>query len=689
MLNILTRIISIGIIIAVALLVAGQSAVAGVGDPVFGNRWITGVHNGTSGNSLPDGGMPEFNVTKEADADRFGTLVPSSVTINGAYYATMKKGYIRRVDIGFKINGNNVDHANPIRPESISVPDKTVSDSFDFHVETASLPAVIQNGIIAACNDSSRVSNGQSYYDFPVAMQIVAYRYRRGNTGANKRRDMLVKGVVRSKVFCTQLTHAEAPPKVLSIDFDVKKIGQARSCPRRIEVRTRIKYDAPATAKFRFIHNGKQSALISIKARKVTEYKPQTPGFPPKRIIYLVERVKHYNVGPGDHKFNVFLRGSDHPSPKTITVRCGKFKPTALWMTLKQQNKASCPKNVTARIRITANRPGSVLTKIKNQAGVVMAIESIKVKRVGNEYIGKLKKVFKLGEIDTQLIAENSNDSALNSGWQPLKVTCLKPLKGTLSYQGADIGKCPRQVRVAYAIITTTPGKFGYQLNCTGGRNWSGKTKAHKTGPNTYLAVGRKSITLNRHEKVSCALKSKFGGQLKLLTAKGHSFSCKQSGSDDLTVTPEPVADEPTDEPRTPPGFIAPIKCKSNERLVNGRCVKIPKKCKAGKHLRNGRCVKDIISILCKKGFVLKGKKCVKKPGFGIKCKRNERRVGKRCVCKSSFKRVRGTCIKPAARVAPKVKVKPVKHKKANILKFRNAPKKIKKKRNKKKKRKN
>lgn len=685
MLNHIKQII-FGVVVVVSSLMAMQSVAAGVGDPVFGNRWITGVWNGTSSNALQERGTPEFSVTKAADAASFGTLVPGSVKINGAYYATMKKGYIKRLDIGFEINGNNVNHVNPLRADSL-LPHKTLSQSFEFNVESTGLPVIIQNGIIAACNDSSRLSNGQSFFDFPVAMQIVAYRYKRGNTGANKRRDKLVEGVVRAKVNCIQLTHTEVRPKVLSIDIDVKKLGEVRSCPRRIEVRTRIKYDAPQTAKFRFVHNGKQTGIISIKARRVTEYNRYTPGNPPKRQIFLVERVKFYNVGPGDHTFNVFVRGSAHPSPKIITVHCGKFKPTALWMTLSQQKKNSCPKNVTAKIRITANKPGSVLTKIKNQAGVVMAIESIKVKRVGNEYVGKFKKVFKMGEIDTQLMAVDSNNSALNSGWQPLKVTCLKLVKGTLNYQGVDIGKCPRQVKVSYSIHTSVDGKLNYQINCTGGRHWSGKVKAHKTGPNTYLAVGVKSFSIARHEKVSCALKSKVAGQLKLLTAQGHSFSCKQSASDDLTVAPDPVADEP----KTPSGFIAPVKCKTNERLVSGRCIRIvidcvlgfklvkgrcvkqPVKCKAGQHRRNGKCVKNIVSILCKKGYVLKGKKCMKKPGFGIKCKANERRV-------------RGRCVKPAARVVPKLKVKPVKAKAAKVLKLRSGPKKSMKKKNKKRK---
>lgn len=678
-----------------------------IGEPQFGNAWIKGSWSGLEGNSLPGAGpQATFEVTKEADATSFGTIVPDEVTLRGSFYAEMKKGYVGSYDVGYiLLSSSNVK--DEMSGHLFEYARKIASGTFAFSVQSNQLPLQFQLGIIAACNDSSRMSNGASYYDFPVAIQFKGYRFKRGNTSANKRRDKVIRGFVRSKVFCTSFTHNKAPEKPYEIQVFVKKLGKARTCPRRIEVRTRIKYENPATAKFRFVHNGKQTGIISIKARKIVEHYRPTPQSPSKRNIYLVERVKFYNVGPGDHTFNVFVRGSAHPKAKTIKVGCGPFKPSALWMTLSQQKKASCPKNVKAKIRITANRPGNVLTKIKNQAGVVMAIESIRVKRVGNQYLGRLTKTFKMGEIETQLIAEDSNNSNLNSGWQHLKVTCLKPVKGTLSYQGADFGRCPRTVKVAFSIRTSINGRFKYRVDCTGGRAWAGKMKAKKTGPNTYLAVGVKSFSIKKHEKVSCALKSIVGGKQKILTVAGHSFSCDQGASDDLTVAPDPTHDEP----KRPSGFVAdPLKCKANERrvrgrcvrividckrgfklvngrcvkqpivckrnerlvrgkcvrividckrgfkLVNGRCVKQPIKCKPYEKRVRGKCVKKPIRIVCKKGYIRKGKKCVRKPVIGIKCKSGERRVGKRCVCKPSFKRVRGRCIKPAKRVKPKAK---------------------------------
>lgn len=674
-------------------MVAVQPAFA-IGEPKFGTAWIRGVHYGSESNALPTPGsqQPRFEVVKPSDADSYNELVNGPVEITGAFFATMNKGYVWDVDIGIEFNGTNVKELRTGLGYPW-IPPKTRQGTFKFTVEATALPIHIQAGIIASCNGSG-LSNGQSQFNFPVAMQVKAYRYKRGNTSLNKRRDKLVRGFVPVKVFCTSLTHGSEGEKPKSVKLIVKKLGEARSCPRRIEVRTRIRYAKPTTARFRFVRNGKRTALMEIKARKI------------KADDYLVERVHYYNVDPGRHRFGLRLRGGKNPAPKTIMVRCGPFKPSAMWMTLSQQKKASCTKRVTAKIRVDADQPGSVLTKIKNQAGVVMAIESVKVKREGKQYIGRLTKVFHMGEIDTQLIAENANDSGLNSGWQPLKVTCLKALKGTLSFQGKDFGRCPRKVKVAFAIQTSTAGKLKYHVACTGGRKWAGKIKAHKTGPDTYIAAGVRSFSIKKHEKVSCALKGGPAGQVKLLTMAGHSFSCDQGASNDVAVAPDPTHDEPS----PPAGLIAePKSCKRNERLIRGRCVRVVIDCKRGFQLINGRCIrqpvrckrgerrvkgkcirividckrgfklvrgkcirqpvkckrhekriggkciKTPISILCKKGYTRRGNKCVRKPGRVIKCKAGERRIGKRCVCKRGLKRVRGRCIRPAKRVKPKI----------------------------------
>jgi len=341
-------------------------------------------------------------------------------------------------------------------------------------------------------------------------------------------------------VNCQSLSMVEAAPKPYFLLTKVKKLGPALTCPRKIEVRTIIRYRKPATAKFRFYHNGQQSELINIKARRI-----QGNASHGIETHYLVERVKYYHVNPGQHSFRTGLRGFGLSIPRTIDVACKPFKASAMWLNIKQQKKSSCPKKVTAKIRIDANRPGNVLTKIKNQAGVVMAIESVKIKREGKAYIGRLNKVFNMSEIETQLMAEGSNHSALNSGWVPLKVTCLKALKGTLSFQDPLKNRCPRKAKVAFSIQTSINGNLKYALTCTGDRQWSGKVKAHKTGPNTYLATGVKSFTLKKHAKVSCALKTKIGNNTKIVALAGQDFVCNQGPSNDLADPQLPDQDGP------------------------------------------------------------------------------------------------------------------------------------------------
>ena len=77
--------------------------------------------------------------------------------------------------------------------------------------------------------------------------------------------------------------------------------------------------------------------------------------------------------------------------------------------------------------------------------------------------------------------------------------------------------------------------------------------------------------------------------------------------------------------------------CKSNEKLVGGKCIGISIHCLPGYHQVGLKCVKNEkpeVSILCKPGFVLKGKTCVRKPEISILCKPGFVLKGKTCVRK-------------------------------------------------------
>ncbi len=250
-------------------------------------------------------------------------------------------------------------------------------------------------GIINACNQApSGTGAHTTTYEIPIFMQVDA-RSRKskqeGSVGSTKRKHRgrfkrkRVGTNLKIKVECEappQRSPAPllAPPKPYSVDLRVTQ--QGASCPKRVEVRAFIKYRRPATAKFRFKVDGKLSELHEIRARKL---RPQqgVPG-----DTYLVERVKYYNLDPGQTNFRIEVRGGKKSKVKTVRITCPPFAASGMWMSVKQQSKSTCPKNVNLKVLVNANRPGSVLTRIKNQAGVVMAIESVKVRRKGDYYEG-------------------------------------------------------------------------------------------------------------------------------------------------------------------------------------------------------------------------------------------------------------------------------------------------------------
>ncbi len=338
---------------------------------------------------------------------------------------------------------------------------------------------------------------------------------------------------INMKVNCLAFQGIQAPPKPVSVDIRVKQKG--KTCPKDTEVTAFIDYDKPMTARFKVIHNGKEpkSAPIEIKAHKVS--------FAGK-TWYRVERLQRYQLDPGKHSFQIKVMGGGMSPKKTITVDCPPFQPTSMWLTLNKENTPTCPKKVDAEVRVNGNGPGSVLTKIKNQAGVVMAIESIKVKRDGDEYVGRLTKTFDMGAIDTMLIAEDVNDPAHNTGWQALKIECLEVLSGTLEQRGFAADRCKGEA--AFSIRTNGPGKVPYRLECTGGRAWTGEVQAHETGPNTFIGVDTVRFDVDNNELVRCALRTAPPLPFKVLAGAKRTYECHRttgvSDADDLAPETRP-----------------------------------------------------------------------------------------------------------------------------------------------------
>lgn len=492
----------------------------------------------------------DINVTS-SDGSKWDTIVPQTFPLwADAVVDTRHPGYVERVGIWLgQCTGSGCGTHPRLFFDAPMVRDWKFHHTFSFDtgkipVSKGGIPVVsIGDDILKACNTQLQPDGATKQHSPNVRMNLSLSVNTRKALSINyqilEASDAFNGGDVSRhtgfnvKVNCLAFQGIQAPPKPLVVDIRVKQKG--KTCPKDTEVTAYIDYDKPMTARFRVIHNGKEpkSEPIEIKARKVS--------FAGK-TWYRVERMERYRLDPGKHSFQITVMGGGKSPKKTITVDCPPFEPTSMWLTLNKSDQATCPKNVDAKVRINANGPGSVLTKIKNQAGVVMAIESIEVKRDGDQYIGRLTKSFNMSAIDTMLIAEDVNDTAHNTGWQPLKVECLEVLSGTLEQRGFAANRCKGEA--ALSIRTNGPGKVPYRLECTGGRAWNRNVQAHETGPNTFIGVDVLKFDVSNNELVRCALRTRQPLPFKLLDGAKRTYECHKStgvsSADDLSPETRP-----------------------------------------------------------------------------------------------------------------------------------------------------
>jgi hypothetical protein len=457
---------------------------------------------------------------------------------------TKHPGYVERAGIFLGLCSGNACGANPRLAAW-----QPVTRDWSFHNTVVFDPSQIREQILDRCNAELQQPFGTSQShdpDLPLFASLsvntreaaylgggVDVLPRIGALGEDAEfdgGDANTQTGFKLKVNCMRFVEIEAAPKPISVDIRVKQDGD--TCPKDAEVTAYIDYDKPMTGRFRVIHNGKQGKIIEIKAREMS--------FAGK-TFYRIERLERYKLDPGKHSFKIKVVGGGQSKRETVTVECPPFEATSMWLTLNTEDKDTCPKNVDATIRINGNRPGSVLTKIKNQAGVVMAIESIKVKREGDHYVGRLTQKFNMTVIDTMLIAEDANDSALNSGWQPLKIECLEALSGKLTLQSLGATSCKGEALVA--IHTNGAGEMPYELECGPSKSWQRKVTAMAN----KIGVDKVRFDVTNNEQVTCALRTRIGGVLKSLDGASMTFQCHKpidTGTSDLT--PElPPGDPP------------------------------------------------------------------------------------------------------------------------------------------------
>lgn len=333
----------------------------------------------------------------------------------------------------------------------------------------------------------------------------------------------------------------QAAPKPVSVNVSVEPKGEV--CPKETEVTAWIYYDKPAVAQFRFKLDGELSGLYTRETVKVDRDHPGPVGAKGKgrEDRYLVKETKTYHLDPGQHHFRIEVRGGPKSEVKTLRTECPPFKVTSAWLRYDVENKQTCPKEVEETATFRSTRPGKAPFEIKTQGGLVVHSGSAVFERKGKGYVAKVKRPnLVMNAFDQDMMALIKNDPAANSGWTRLKVECLEVLSGTLDLREFQATRCEGEA--ALSIRTNMPGDVPYQLDCTGGRSWSGVAQSQKTGPDTWLGVDTKRFDVKNNEQVNCALKTRAPMPVRNLALKGNKYACHKptdaGGSSDLAPDP-------------------------------------------------------------------------------------------------------------------------------------------------------
>jgi hypothetical protein len=381
----------------------------------------------------------------------------------------------------------------------------------------------------------------------------------------------------------------KAPPEPVSVNLSAEPKGE--TCPKQTDVTAWIYYEEPAVAQFRFKVDGELSGLHTRQAIPLQHGGPAPPpnGGVRRQARYLVKETRTYHLDPGQHHFRIEVRGGAKSEVITRRTECPPFKVTSAWLKYDVEDKLTCPKEVDERASFQATRPGKAPFQIKTQGGLVVHSGTAMFERKGKAYVASVKRDLVLNAFDQDMMALIKNQPDANSGWTRLKIDCLEVLSGTLELREFAATRCEGEA--ALSIRTNMPGEVPYQLDCTGGRSWSGTAQSQKTGPDTSLGVDTKRFKVSNNEHVNCALKTRPPLPVKVLALKGNKYACHRpspvSGTSDLAPETRPDPREPstpdrvvTDPPPASSDPPRPGKVADPAQLI--AC--------AGGVVRNGQC---------------------------------------------------------------------------------------------------
>lgn len=288
-----------------------------------------------------------------------------------------------------------------------------------------------------------------------------------------------------------------------------------------------------------------------------------------------------------------------------------------------------------------------------------------------NKYFARYHEVIDVGTTSWyQFLVEVTSEGAWGpqDGWKDITIHCTSPGGGGLTTEPQDDDRfptpqakwtgdliiadsasaggdksCPRTGQVFFEVTRPEPGDFNYRIQCSNGAYFEGTATGYDQGSGIFEAYGAHNISINRTRDIQCTLQEMTPAPVTVAVKK-EGFTCANPtfppATDDFVVDTRPTEQEPV-KPLVLIDPVAPVvdptpDCAANQTLVRGRCVDKPK---------------PPVSILCKRGYELKGETCVKKPEIVVACKDNEKRVGDKCIgisihCLPGYKQVGKTCVK-------------------------------------------
>ena len=365
-----------------------------------------------------------------------------------------------------------------------------------------------------------------------------------------------------------------------ALDFKVEVEGEA--CPKKVTVHSAIVMEMPGTATYRIHYGAQATGWRTVKAEKAKILMGEGN-------LARVTHVLPDEIGPeNDGNIRLEIKDSDQSAQKKLEITCPPLNATKLSLAFRDGEGSACPRDVRTLLQIVTNGPGLAPVSIEPPLPGGVSNLLVGTKRVGDQYLGTYETTLQIKDDHKQVYRAQAKNG-LSSAPAAIDVSCLDVASGTLAVKQPEANSCKGEVGLS--LRSDVAGSVKYRLDCTGNRSWARTIQAHRTGPNTYIAVDKLALEAKNGEQVSCALKSLVGGQSKIVQLAGHKFECARAAvsTPGGLVAPKAPTAQPkakhggrpaaaTSEPQRAPSCVG-------GRMVSGRCI-----CAKGQRPVRGAC---------------------------------------------------------------------------------------------------